>query len=68
MRVTLDPDDGTVSVADTLRTDQKTTRFEFILNAGLAVTTEDGTLQALQTSADGLRTAYRVTVQFLKIS
>jgi hypothetical protein len=63
MRVTLDPDDGTVSVADTLRTDQKTTRFEFILNAGLAVTTEDGTLQALETSADGLRTAYRVTVQ-----
>ena len=37
--------------------------FEFVLNAGLSVATDSGNIEALKTSGDGLRTAYRVTLK-----
>ena len=57
------PDSGEISVDDTVRVEDAATTFEFVLNAGLSVQTEDGTLQTLATSVDGLRKAYRVSMQ-----
>ncbi len=57
------PDSGEISVEDNVRVEDPTAAFEFVLNAGLSVQTADGTLQTLATSADGLRKAYRVSMQ-----
>ena len=57
------PDSGEISVEDNVHVGEATAAFEFVLNAGLSVQTADGTLQTLATSADGLRKAYRVSMQ-----
>jgi aminopeptidase N len=63
MALVIDPESGEIRVDDTVRIDRQSTRFEFILNSGLTVRTTDGDLQRISTSADGLRSAYRVTLQ-----
>ncbi len=63
MAVVVDPESGEIQVDDTVRIDRKSTQFEFVLNSGFAVRAEVGQLQRLTTSADGLRSAYRVTLQ-----
>jgi len=63
IHITVDPDAGELRVIDRIRLEHATTAFGFVLNAGLVVTAENGSLQALETSGDGLRTAYRVTLQ-----
>ncbi len=62
LMVELRPDDGTLSVDDTITVATPVSRFEFVLNAGLSPAVTTGTLRALRVSADGLRRAYRVTV------
>ena len=63
MAVVVDPESGEIQVDDTVRIDRKSSQFEFVLNSGLAVHAEGGQLQRLTTSADGLRSAYRITLQ-----
>ena len=63
MSVVLHPESGEIAVEDTIRFDHDAAAFEFILNAGLSPNSRSGTVEALATSDDGLRTAYRVTLQ-----
>jgi hypothetical protein len=63
MSVELHPDSGEITVEDEIRIDQNTSVFEFVLNAGLSVETGSGSIETLKTSADGLRTAYRVNLE-----
>ncbi|MCB1772287.1 MAG: hypothetical protein KDI88_01610 [Gammaproteobacteria bacterium] len=55
--------ESSLKVRDRIDVDRPSLRFEFVLNAGFTVTTDSGTMRALQTSSDGLRTAYRVDMQ-----
>lgn len=61
LRVELRPDSGVISVEDTIALGNRVDRVEFVLNAGLAVTSPDARLRRLETSQDGLRIAYRAT-------
>ena len=63
LSVTLYPGSGEIEVEDTIRFDHDAAAFEFVLNTGLSPNSQTGTLEALSTSDDGLRTAYRVTLQ-----
>ncbi|MBT8430150.1 MAG: hypothetical protein KJN79_09595, partial [Gammaproteobacteria bacterium] len=63
LSVVIHPDSGEITVADEIRIDRNTPVFEFVLNSGLSVATESGNIEALETSGDGLRTAYRVTLK-----
>ncbi len=63
MSVVLLPDAGEIEIKTTVSVDRPASQFEFVLNSGLAPTTDSGELEALKTSADGLRTAYRVSLQ-----
>ena len=63
MSVSVLAESGEIVVEDTVRVDRKQTVFEFVLNAGYVVRAENGTLHTIATSEDGLRTAYRVTLQ-----
>ena len=63
MSVVLLPDAGEIAVYDTIRVPDQTTEFEFVLNAGLALSTENGTLETIAASPDGLRKTYRVSLQ-----
>jgi hypothetical protein len=61
--VDLAPQSGHVDVRSTVRVGQPVQRFEFVLNAGLEITHSNGRLERLARSADGLRQAWRVTLQ-----
>jgi hypothetical protein len=61
--VIVDPVERTLQVRDLVSTEQPLRQFEFVLNSGFSVATRHGTLRPLQTSSDGLRTAYRVDLQ-----
>ena len=63
MSVSVLAESGEIVAEDTIHVDRKRAVFEFILNAGYAVRAVDGTLHVIATSDDGLRTAYRVTLQ-----
>jgi len=63
MSVVLHPDSGEITVEDEIRIDQDTSVFEFVLNSGLSVDTKAGGIEVLNTSTDGLRTAYRVILE-----
>ena len=63
MSVVVHPDSGKIIVEDDISVDRDVSSFEFVLNAGLSVRTQTGTLKSLKTSNDGLRTAYRVTLE-----
>ncbi len=63
MKVVLEPGSGQIQVEDAIRVGHKSSQFEFILNSGLTVQSETGRLRKLGVSEDGLRIAYRVTVQ-----
>ena len=62
MVVELRPDNGEIQVKNTVTVAETVSRFEFVLNADLELSTPDGKLEALRDSGDGLRTAYRVTL------
>lgn len=63
MHVDLTPQSGHIDVRSTVRVGQPVQRFEFVLNAGLEITHSNGRLERLTRSADGLRQAWRVTLQ-----
>lgn len=63
MSVVLHAESGEIALEDTIRFDHDVTAFEFILNAGLSPNSRSGTVEAIATSDDGLRTTYRVTLQ-----
>jgi hypothetical protein len=63
MKIVVAPGSGRIQVEDVVRVDHKSSRFEFILNSGLAVHSDTGRLRELSRSEDGLRTAYRVTLK-----
>jgi len=63
LSVVIHPDSEEITVEDEIRIGRNTPVFEFVLNSGLSVATESGNIEALDTSDDGLRTAYRVTLK-----
>jgi hypothetical protein len=63
LSVALYPESGEIEVEAAIRFDRDTTAFEFILNTGLSPNSRSGTLEVLASSDDGLRTAYRVTLE-----
>ncbi|MCG6965229.1 MAG: hypothetical protein LJE59_01815 [Chromatiaceae bacterium] len=63
MTVLVAPDSGEIEVDDHIGLGEPRTHLEFVLNAGLTVTSQDGALQRIDTSADGLRNTYRITLQ-----
>ncbi|MCB1788595.1 MAG: hypothetical protein KDJ33_20240 [Gammaproteobacteria bacterium] len=63
LNVTLLPESGEIDVHDIVTSTQPGRLFEFILNAGLQVQSDDGTARVLGTSADGLRATWRVSLQ-----
>ncbi len=63
MHVVLDPQAGELEVRSKVRAGQPVHRFEFVLNAGLEITASNGRLERLARSDDGLRQAWRVTLQ-----
>ena len=63
MSVELLPASGTIAVQDTIRFDRDSAMFEFVLNAGLSPDSPSGTLEIITRSDDGLRVAYRVTLE-----
>jgi hypothetical protein len=63
MSVELLPASGTIAVQDTIRFDHDSAMFEFVLNAGLSPESPSGTLEVTARSDDGLRIAYRVTLE-----
>jgi hypothetical protein len=63
MHVVPTPHDGRLAVDSTIVAGQPVRQFEFVLNSGLAPSTDSGTLTELRRSGDGLRTAWRVTLQ-----
>jgi len=63
MSVIVHPDSGEILVEDKISVDHAVSSFEFVLNAGLSVQTQTGVLKPIKTSADGLRTAYRVSLE-----
>jgi len=63
MSVELLPASRTIAVQDTIRFDDDSTMFEFVLNAGLSPDSPSGTLETIASSDDGLRIAYRVTLK-----
>ena len=63
LSVVIHPDSGEITVEDEIRIGRNTPVFEFVLNSGLSIATEAGIIEALDTSDDGLRIAYRVTLK-----
>ncbi len=62
LSVVLTPSLHTISVDDAVAVDRPTTHFDFVLNAGLTLTSASGTLRRLGVSEDGLLAHYRVTL------
>lgn len=54
---------GQLRVTDEIDIDQPSGVFEFILNSGFALSSPSARIETVSTSADGLRTAYRVTLE-----
>ena len=50
MSVAVHPDSGKIIVQDDISVDRDVSSFEFVLNAGLSVQTQTGTLESLKTS------------------
>jgi hypothetical protein len=63
MHVVLAPQTGEIDVRSSVRVGQPVRRFEFVLNAGLEITRSNGVPERLGRSADGLRQAWRVTLE-----
>ena len=63
LSVILNPDAGEITATDVISVDQAVTELEFELNARLSVRADNATVTAINTSSDGLRTAYRARLQ-----
>ena len=63
LQVALDPERGSLRVSDVIDIGHPVDTVEFVLNAGLAPSSNDGTIDLIATSSDGLRSAYRITLE-----
>ncbi len=61
MTIELRPDRGIIVVKDIIGTPQPVTHLDIVLNSGLEVEAGNARIEALDTSSDGLRTAYRIS-------
>ncbi|MCB1722272.1 MAG: M1 family peptidase [Gammaproteobacteria bacterium] len=59
----MDPDSGTLQASDQVEIDGTTDNIEFVLNAGLVPRSEHGRIEQIATSADTLRSTYRLRLE-----
>lgn len=62
LSVIVEPDHHSIQIVDDIRFSEPVQQAEFILNSGLDVRLDDGTLERLATSTGGLHTRYRATI------